>query len=169
MARCREDIRLLTPLRRSSGRSTCGRGLSHEVRRLQVAAVVEAGDSERSQVEGGFGAISDISDDIAHDGREPEPVPAHPGGDHQAARPALAVDHRQPVRRRIDLSGPGPPEPHRTKAGEVALRSLKAEPDIIEDGLGRQLVARGELQRPERGPARLAALVRSRSCERLAR
>ena len=67
-------------------------GPSHEVRRLQVAAVVEAGDAEWSQVEAGFGALSHVGDDIAHDGREPKPVPAHPGGDDETARPAATVD-----------------------------------------------------------------------------
>src|SRR5262249_37049010 len=84
--------------------------------------------------------------------REPEPVPAHPRGDDEPARPAPAVDHWQRIRRRVDLSRPGLLEPHGAEAGKVALHPLQAEPDVIEAGPGRQLIARGRLQGPERGP-----------------
>ena len=55
----------------------------------QIAVV-----TERPKVEAGLGTVNDIGHDVAHDGPEPEPMPAHPGGDDKAARAAPAVDDR---------------------------------------------------------------------------
>ena len=55
---------------------------------------MEASEAEGPKVEAGLGTVHDIGHDIAHDGPEPEPMPAHPGGDDKAARPAATVDDR---------------------------------------------------------------------------
>jgi hypothetical protein len=61
---------------------------------LELAAVMEAGEAKWPKVEAGLGTVNDIGHDIADDGPEPEPVPAHPGGDDKTAWPAATVDDR---------------------------------------------------------------------------
>jgi hypothetical protein len=53
---------------------------------------METSDPEWPQIETGLGTVNDIGHDSARDGPKPEPVPAHPGGDDKAPRPASTVD-----------------------------------------------------------------------------
>ena len=67
---------------------------SDEVHALESAAVMKAGEAEWPKVEAGLGTVNDIGHDSAHDGPEPEPVSAHPGGNDKTARPPATVDDR---------------------------------------------------------------------------
>src|SRR5256885_16080927 len=81
----------------------------------------EAREAERGKVEGRLAVQNHLGDEAAGDGPHREAVTAEAGREHEAAEPWDLAEHRNEIRRGVDVARPASRDPERRQRRQQAL------------------------------------------------